>query len=524
MIQENILALTAYGLETGLITPADETYTINRLLELFEVDEIEDAVFAAQNVMPPKGVLPTQSTSRSESEMCFAPSLEDILSEMMDYAYEQGIMKENSIVYRDLFDTKIMGCLVARPSEIRAKFKDLYENDSAQAATDYFYKLSCDSNYIRRDRIKKDQKWTADTEFGTLDVTINLSKPEKDPKAIAAAKNAKQSSYPKCQLCSTNEGYAGRVNHPARQNHRIIPLTINGSDWFFQYSPYVYYNEHCIVFNAEHTPMKIDRAAFAKLFDFVAQFPHYFVGSNADLPIVGGSILTHDHFQGGHYTFAMAKAEIEKEISFEGFADVKAGIVKWPMSVIRISGPDKERLIDLADKILLAWRGYTDEAAFVFAETDGEPHNTITPIARRRGDDFELDLVLRNNITTEEHPLGVYHPHANLHHIKKENIGLIEVMGLAVLPARLKDEMAELSDALVTGKDLRSTDTLKSHAEWAEGFVSKYDSITEENVMDIIRNEIGIVFKEVLMDAGVYKCTEEGRAAFQRFIDEVNKD
>ena len=524
MIQENILALTAYGLETGLITPADETYTINRLMELFEVDEIEDAVFAEQNVMPPKGVLPTQSTSRSESEMCFAPSLEDILSEMMDYAYEQGIMKENSIVYRDLFDTKIMGCLVARPSEIRAKFKDLYENESAQAATDYFYKLSCDSNYIRRDRIKKDQKWTADTEFGTLDVTINLSKPEKDPKAIAAAKNAKQSSYPKCQLCSTNEGYAGRVNHPARQNHRIIPLTINGSDWFFQYSPYVYYNEHCIVFNAEHTPMKIDRAAFAKLFDFVAQFPHYFVGSNADLPIVGGSILTHDHFQGGHYTFAMAKAEIEKEISFEGFADVKAGIVKWPMSVIRISGPDKERLIDLADKILLAWRGYTDEAAFVFAETDGEPHNTITPIARRCGDDFELDLVLRNNITTEEHPLGVYHPHANLHHIKKENIGLIEVMGLAVLPARLKDEMAELSDALVTGKDLRSTDTLKSHAEWAEGFASKYDSITEENVMDIIRNEIGIVFKEVLMDAGVYKCTEEGRAAFQRFIDEVNKD
>lgn len=504
MIQENILALTAYGLETGLITPADETYTVNRLLELFEVDEIEDAVIDAQKTKP-------------------VPPLEDILSEMMDYAYEQGIMKENSIVYRDLFDTKIMGCLVARPGEIREKFKNLYEKESPQAATDYFYKLSCDSNYIRRDRIKKDQKWTADTEFGTLDVTINLSKPEKDPKAIAAAKNAKQSSYPKCQLCSTNEGYAGRVNHPARQNHRIIPVTINGSDWFFQYSPYVYYNEHCIVFNTEHTPMKIERAAFAKLFDFVEQFPHYFVGSNADLPIVGGSILTHDHFQGGHYTFAMAKAKIEKEIRFEGFADVKAGIVKWPMSVIRISGPDKERLIDLADKILLAWRGYTDEAAFVFAETDGEPHNTITPIARKRGDDFELDLVLRNNITTEEHPLGVYHPHANLHHIKKENIGLIEVMGLAVLPARLKDEMAELADALVTGKDLRSTETLKSHAEWAEGFRAKYDSITEENVMDIIRNEIGIVFKEVLMDAGVYKCTEEGRAVFQRFIEEVNK-
>lgn len=507
MIQENILALTAYGIKTGLIEPADKTYTINRLLELFEVDEIEDAVFEAQNVMPPKGGL---------------PPLENILSEMMDYAYEQGIMKENSIVYRDLFDTKIMGCLVARPSEIRAKFKNLYDNDSAQAATDYFYKLSCDSNYIRRDRIKKDQKWTADTEFGTLDVTINLSKPEKDPKAIAAAKNAKQSSYPKCQLCSTNEGYAGRVNHPARQNHRIIPVTINGSDWFFQYSPYVYYNEHCIVFNAEHTPMKIERATFAKLLDFVTQFPHYFVGSNADLPIVGGSILTHDHFQGGHYTFAMAKAKIEKEIKFAGFGDVKAGIVKWPMSVIRISGSDKERLIELADKILLAWRGYTDEEAFVFAKTDGEPHNTITPIARKHGEDFELDLVLRNNITTKEHPLGVYHPHANLHHIKKENIGLIEVMGLAVLPARLKDEMAELADAIVNGKDLRSTQTLASHAEWAEGFLPKYDNITAENVMDIIRDEIGYVFKEVLLDAGVYKCTEEGRKAFQKFIDNVN--
>lgn len=504
MIQENILQLTAYGLDTGLITPADETYTINRLLELFETDDIEDAVFEEQKNKP-------------------VPALEQILSEMMDYAYEHGIMKENSIVYRDLFDTKIMGCLVARPSEIRAEFKNLYEKESAQAATDYFYKLSCDSNYIRRDRIKKDQKWTAETEFGTLDITINLSKPEKDPKAIAAAKNAKQSSYPKCQLCSTNEGYAGRVNHPARQNHRIIPVTINGSDWFFQYSPYVYYNEHCIVFNKEHTPMKIERATFAKLLDFVTQFPHYFVGSNADLPIVGGSILTHDHFQGGHYTFAMANAGIEKEVSFAGYEDVKAGIVKWPMSVIRISGPDKERLISLADKILIAWRAYTDEEAFVFAETDGEPHNTITPIARKRGDDFELDLVLRNNITTEEHPLGVYHPHANLHHIKKENIGLIEVMGLAVLPARLKDEMAELADALVNGKDLQSTDTLKSHAEWAGSFLPKYDSITAENVTDIIHKEIGHVFKEVLLDAGVYKCTEEGRKAFQKFIDDVNK-
>ena len=443
MIQENILELVKYGLSTGLVDPEDKVYTINRLLELFQVDEIEDAVFEKVENLP--------AWTQEEAE----GKLEGILAEMMDYAYENGLMAENSIVYKDLFDTKIMGCLVPEPSSVRKTFRDLYEYTSPLAATDYFYKLSCDSNYIRRQRIKKDRKWTTDTEFGTLDITINLSKPEKDPKAIAAAKNAKQSAYPKCQLCKENEGYAGRVNHPARQNHRIIPLTINNSDWFFQYSPYVYYNEHCIVFNSKHTPMKIERATFGKLLDFVTQFPHYFVGSNADLPIVGGSILSHDHFQGGHYTFAMAKAPIEKELQFEGFSDVKAGIVKWPMSVIRISGPDKERLIELADKILLTWRGYTDEDAFIYAETDGEPHNTITPIARRRGDDFELDLVLRNNITTGEHPLGVYHPHAKLHHIKKENIGLIEVMGLAVLPARLKDEMAELADALVNGTDLR---------------------------------------------------------------------
>jgi UDPglucose--hexose-1-phosphate uridylyltransferase len=509
MIQENILALTEYGLVTGLVAPEDKVYTINRLMELFAVDDIENAVFEAYEKKEPM----TQTTAEA--------ALEGILDEMMDYAYAQGIMKENSIVYKDLFDTKIMGCLVARPSEIRAKFKDLYENKSSLAATDYFYKLSCDSNYIRRQRIKKDQKWTTDTEFGTLDVTINLSKPEKDPKAIAAAKNAKQSAYPKCQLCKENEGYAGRVNHPARQNHRIIPLTINGSDWFFQYSPYVYYNEHCIVFNSEHTPMKIERATFAKLLDFVQQFPHYFVGSNADLPIVGGSILSHDHFQGGHYTFAMAKAPVEQELTFAGYEDVKAGIVKWPMSVIRISAPKKERLIDLADKILKAWRGYTDEAAFIFAETDGEPHNTITPIARKRGEDFELDLVLRNNITTEEHPLGVYHPHAALHHIKKENIGLIEVMGLAVLPARLKDEMAELADALVAGSDLYATQTLASHAKWAEGFLPKYDKITPENVTEILHEEIGLVFNEVLKDAGVYKCTPEGREAFLRFVQTV---
>lgn len=510
MIQERILELTEYGLVTGLITEDDRIYTINQLMELFQLDDMEDCVFEEYA----KRVPMTQESAEAV--------LEDILEEMMDYAFAQGIMKENSIVYKDLFDTKIMGILMPRPSEVRAKFKNLYENQSALAATDYYYKLSCDSNYIRRQRIKKDQKWTVDTEFGTLDITVNLSKPEKDPKAIAAAKLAKQSAYPKCQLCDTNEGYAGRVNHPARQNHRIIPITINNSDWYFQYSPYVYYNEHCIVFNSQHTPMKIERATFGKLLDFVTDFPHYFVGSNADLPIVGGSILTHDHFQGGHYTFAMAKAEIEKEITFKGFEDVKAGIVKWPMSVIRITGSKKERLIELADKILLAWRGYSDEAAFIFAETEGEKHNTITPIARRRGDDYELDLVLRNNITTEEHPLGVYHPHAELHHIKKENIGLIEVMGLAVLPARLKAEMAELADTLVSGGDLRATETLKSHADWVEGFLPKYDQITSENVMDVLHEEIGLVFNEVLKDAGVYKCTEEGREAFLRFVNQVN--
>ena len=366
-----------------------------------------------------------------------------------------------------------------------------------------------------------------DTEFGELDITINLSKPEKDPKAIAAAKLAKQSGYPKCLLCKENEGYAGRVNHPARQNHRIIPVTINQSDWYFQYSPYVYYNEHCIVFNTLHTPMKIERATFGKLLDFVEQFPHYFVGSNADLPIVGGSILSHDHFQGGHYEFAMAKAPVEKEIRFAGFEDVSAGIVKWPMSVIRIRADKKERLAELADRILLKWRGYSDESAFVFAETDGEPHNTITPIARMRDHKYELDLVLRNNITTDEHPLGVYHPHADLHHIKKENIGLIEVMGLAVLPARLKDEMAQLKEAVLSGEDLRKNELLEKHADWVDEFLKKYSGegtkISAANIDEIIRHEIGLVFMEVLKDAGVYKCTQEGREAFLKFVDEVNR-
>ena len=497
MLSKSITKLVQYGMETGLVPECEKNYTINLLLDVFHEDEYTEP-----------------------EEKFSGVDLEETLNELLDEAVKRGLI-EDSVVYRDLFDTRLMNCLMPRPAQVQKEFWDRYQDDP-QNATDYFYKLSCDSNYIRRQRIKKDMKWTTDTEYGTLDVTINLSKPEKDPKAIAAAKNAKQSAYPKCQLCKENEGYAGRVNHPARENHRIIPVTINNSQWFFQYSPYVYYNEHCIVFNSKHTPMKIERATFGKLLDFVTQFPHYFVGSNADLPIVGGSILSHDHFQGGHYTFAMAKAPIEKEITFKGYEDVEAGIVKWPMSVIRIKSADKDKLIDLADKILLAWRGYTDEEAFIFAETDGEPHNTITPIARRRDGDYELDLVLRNNITTEEHPLGVYHPHAHLHHIKKENIGLIEVMGLAVLPARLKGEMAELRDAILTGKDLHSTETLASHADWALKFMSKYDKIDESNIDDIINEEIGLVFKEVLECAGVYKCTDEGRAAFQKFIDAVN--
>lgn len=510
MIQKRILELVEYGLVTGLVEPEDKVYTINRLLELFGLDALEDEVLEAYA---------KQETMTKE---CAVEGLEAILKDMLDYAAENGFIQDNTITYRDLFDTKIMGMLMPRPSEVRAKFAGLLENEGAKAATDYYYQLSCNSDYIRRYRIKKDLKWTADTEFGTLDITVNLSKPEKDPKAIAAAKLAKQSGYPKCLLCQENEGYAGRVNHPARQNHRIIPLTINHSDWFFQYSPYVYYNEHCIVFNAKHTPMKIERATFGKLLDFVEQFPHYFVGSNADLPIVGGSILSHDHFQGGNYEFAMAKAPIEKEISFAGFEDVNAGIVKWPMSVIRLRGAAKERVIELADKILLAWRGYTDEDAFIFAETDGEPHNTITPIARRRGTDFELDLVLRNNITTEEHPLGVYHPHKKLHNIKKENIGLIEVMGLAVLPARLKDEIAALENAILSGENLRKNEMLEKHADWVEEFLPKYEVVDKDNIHEILQTEIGLVFKEVLVDAGVYKCTEEGRNAFVRFVDAVN--
>ncbi len=435
---------------------------------------------------------------------------------LLDEAVSRKIISDD-ITSRDLFDTKMMNCLLPRPAQVQAEFWAHYAK-SPKEATGFYYRFSQDSDYIRRYRVKKDMKWKTDSPYGEMDITINLSKPEKDPKAIAAAKNAAASDYPKCQLCMENEGYAGRINHPARENHRIIPLTINGTDWGFQYSPYVYYNEHCIVFNGEHTPMKIDRAAFVKLFDFITQFPHYFLGSNADLPIVGGSILSHDHFQGGHYTFAMEKAPVEKEIVLPGFEDVKAGIVRWPLSVLRISCRKKDRLIDLAEHILDCWRSYTDEDAFIYAYTDGEPHNTITPIARMRDGAYELDLVLRNNITTEEHPLGVYHPHAEYHHIKKENIGLIEVMGLAVLPSRLKEEMKLLAEYITEHKDLRSNEKIEKHADWAEGFLPAYPDVSKENIMDILKKEIGIVFTHVLEDAGVYKRTPEGQAAFLRFI------
>lgn len=501
MIYNAIDRLVKYGLDKGLIAQEDAIYARNQILEAMHMDEYEE----------PK-------TEEGDGD------LEAILKELLDYAHETGVLENDSVVYRDLFDTKLMNCLMPRPSEVVREFWKRYEN-SPQEATDFYYKLSQDSDYIRRYRIRRDMKWTTETRYGTLDITVNLSKPEKDPKAIAAAKLAKQSGYPKCQLCMENVGYAGRANHPARNNHRVIPITINGSQWGFQYSPYVYYNEHCIVFNGQHVPMKIDKAAFRKLFDFIKQFPHYFLGSNADLPIVGGSILSHDHFQGGHYTFAMAKAPIEKHFSMEGFADVEAGIVFWPMSVLRLRCQDADRLIELGDKVLGAWRAYTDEAAFIYAETDGEPHNTITPIARKVGDTYELDLVLRNNITTEEFPLGVYHPHQDLHHIKKENIGLIEVMGLAVLPSRLKEELKTLGAYIVEGKDIRSNASIEKHADWVEAFLPAYRekgiAVTAENVEDILKEEVGHVFARVLEDAGVYKCDEEGRAAFGRFLTSV---
>lgn len=493
-LYREIARLVEYGLRTELIAQADKRYMINQLLEVFRKDEYEE-----QDVSGEEIVLP------------------EVLDALTDIALERGIIDSDDIVTRDLFDTRLMGVITPRPSQVIAEFEELY-GENPQKATDAFYKFSQDNNYIRRDRIKKDIRWKVDSPYGKIDISINLSKPEKDPKAIAAAKNAPQSAYPKCQLCMENEGYAGRMNHPARQNHRIIPIYINGSRWGFQYSPYVYYNEHCIVFNGQHIPMKIDHSTFVKLFDFIKQFPHYFLGSNADLPIVGGSILSHDHFQGGRYRFAMADAAMEKQITIPGYEDVEAGILHWPLSVIRIRHKDEKRLIALADHILEKWRGYTDEEAYIFAETDGEPHNTITPIARKNGEIYELDLTLRNNITTEECPLGLYHPHSEFHHIKKENIGLIEVMGLAVLPSRLKGEMELLADCLVKGTPVEDHEELLKHKEWAEKIREKYADINDSNVMDILKEEIGKIFVGVLEDAGVYKCTEEGRAAFDRFI------
>ncbi len=495
-IEAYIESLVSYAMNCGLTQPEDHQVILNRLLDLLGLDDYE-----------PSGELQTED-------------LEEILSGILDYACRMGLCEDN-ITARDIFDTRIMGALTPMPREIIRIFREKYAL-SPEAATDWYYKLSCDTDYIRRYRIAKDMRWKYDSEYGQLDITINLSKPEKDPKAIAAAKLAPQAGYPKCQLCRENEGYAGRMNHPARANHRIIPITVAGADWCLQYSPYVYYNEHCIVFNAQHIPMKIDKAAFAKLLDFVTVFPHYFVGSNADLPIVGGSILSHEHFQGGHYTFAMEKAPSILMVEFADFQDITTSIIKWPMSVLRLEGKDPARITELADRILTTWRGYTDESCGIYAETDGEPHNTITPIARRNGENYQLDLVLRCNITTQEHPLGVFHPHADKHHIKKENIGLIEVMGLAVLPSRLKKELSDLAEAIVAGKDIAADEVLGKHAPWVEELKKTY-TFTAENALDIILKETGGVFAGVLEDAGVYKNTPEGMAGFLRFVEAVNR-
>ena len=490
-------SLVSYAMNHGLAEPVDHQVLTNRLLDILRKDDYE-------------------ASDEPQTE-----DLEEILTGILDYAVVHGLCEDN-ITARDIFDTRIMGAVTPMPREVIRTFREKYAKSPVEA-TDWYSRFSCDTDYIRRYRIRKDMRWKYESEYGEMDITINLSKPEKDPKAIAAAKNAPQTAYPKCQLCRENEGYAGRMNHPARANHRIVPIEICGADWCLQYSPYVYYNEHCIVFNAQHIPMKIDRAAFEKLLDFVKAFPHYFVGSNADLPIVGGSILSHEHFQGGHYQFAMERAETETEISFKGYEDIRAGIVKWPMSVIRLNGTEPGRIAELADKILTAWRGYSDASVGILAFSGGEPHNTITPIARRRGERYELDLVLRCNITTEEHPLGVFHPHADKHHIKKENIGLIEVMGLAVLPSRLKGELTDLAEAVVAGRDIAADPVLSKHADWVEELKTQY-VFTEENALEILMQETGRVFAGVLEDAGVYKNTPEGRAAFLGFVKAVNAD
>ena len=493
-ISDLIKELVKYGKDRSLVDKEDEVYTINRLIELFNENEY----------------------APSEGEVEFR-EIHLILEDMLAFAVEKGLVKD-TIANKDIFDTKIMGMLTPPPSYVRKEFKERYDKDPKDA-TDYYYHFSRATNYIRDDRIAKDEKWTSETEFGLMDITINLSKPEKDPKDIAAQGAMKKSGYPACLLCRENEGYAGHLAHPARNNHRIIPITLCGEAYNLQYSPYVYYNEHCIIFNDKHTPMKIDKDAFAKIIDFVRQFPHYTAGSNADLPIVGGSILSHDHFQGGGYEFAMVRAPYEREFKIKDFPNVHAGTIKWPLSTIRLQSSSAEDIVDAADLILKAWRGYTDEDAFIYAETDGTPHNTITPIARMRGDLYELDLVLRNNITTDEFPAGVYHPHQEYHHIKRENIGLIEVMGLAVLPARLKKEMSVLEQAILNGEDLSAKPETESHKEWAEGWIKKYDDINADNIHRIVQNEIADVFSHVLEDAGVYKRTEEGISAFKRFTD-----
>jgi len=495
MINKYINELVNYGLKAGLVVDDDKVYVTNRLLELFGLLEFEEEAIDNER------------------------ELVDILEDMMVYAHENGILEEDTITMKDLFDTKIMGMLTPAPSVVRSNFDSIYKT-SPKLATDYYYQFSQRTNYIRKDRIAKDEKWVTETEYGPIDITINLSKPEKDPRDIAKAGQAKKSGYPRCLLCMENEGYAGHFSHPARQNHRIIPIQLDNEDYFLQYSPYVYYNEHCIIFNKKHTPMKIDRAVFKKLLSFVDLFPHYMAGSNADLPIVGGSILSHDHFQGGGYTFAMAKAPFDKTFELKGYEDLTAGIVKWPMSVIRLQGKDIDRIVEAADHILASWRGYTDEDAFIFSETEGTPHNTITPIARMHDDLYELDLVLRNNITTEESPWGVYHPSVDLHHIKKENIGLIEVMGLAVLPARLKQEIVILEDYILNGKNTRSNEDIEKHADWVEQWIGNYE-ITKENIHTIIQDEISKVFVKVLECAGVYKRTKEGQAAFMRFVESL---
>ena len=494
-IETYIDSLVSYAMNNGLADPLDHQVLTNRILDLLQKEDYE----------------PSNETQTED--------LEEILAGLLDYAVSKGIC-DDGITAKDIFDTRIMGAVTPMPREVIHTFREKYARNPVEA-TDWYYKFSCDTDYIRRYRIKKDMRWKYPSQYGEIDITINLSKPEKDPKAIAAAKNAPQNAYPKCQLCVENEGYAGRMNHPARANHRIIPIEVCGQPWCLQYSPYVYYNEHCIVFNSQHVPMKIDKSAFEKLLDFVRVFPHYFVGSNADLPIVGGSILSHEHFQGGHYRFAMENAGIEKELIFKGFEDIHAGIVNWPMSVIRLNGKDPAKIADLADKILTAWRGYSDFDSSIIAFSDGEPHNTITPIARRRSDYYELDLVLRCNITTAEHPMGVFHPHADKHHIKKENIGLIEVMGLAVLPSRLKGELTDLAAAVVEGRDIVADEALAKHADWVEELKKQY-TFTEDNALDIILQETGKVFAAVLEDAGVYKNTEAGRAAFLKFVDAVN--